>query len=100
MPDAEKNNIFAYQSLPVDVVEPGPLTTRVPVPDTFEYPRSPTAFGLSVPGDSGFSYVPTEESSEARIVEDSTGRYLELSWVIEPTTFGFKPYPNYTFWIT
>jgi hypothetical protein len=96
---ADRGNDFAYQSEPFDVLEPGPVTVRIPVPETFDYPRSPSGFGLSVPGDSSFSIVPTEESSEARIVEDASRRYLELRWVVEPSEFGFKPYPNYTIWI-
>jgi hypothetical protein len=88
----------AFQSLPIDILEPGIYTVRFPVDDSFDYPRKPTGFGMAGPDDRGFMIDVVEE--QPQIVDNGSERYFDLPLKFMALDSGeFKPYPRLSIWL-
>jgi hypothetical protein len=86
---------FAYQSLPVDITEPGPYTVLIgPVDDWFTFPTNPSSVAMNTPGDEQFVVL----FQQGRVVDHGGQRYLEAQLVVQERG-EFAPYSGFTVWI-
>lgn len=85
---------WAFESMPIDVSSPGVYVLRFgPLPNTFHYPRSPSAFALSTPWDERFAIT---VSGAARTVAVDGLLYFEVPVSVSQFV---APYPDLTAWI-
>jgi hypothetical protein len=86
---------WAYQSVPVDIESLGQYTLLVgPVPDSFDYPRSPLTFAMNTPQDEAFSVG----LLGAEMISDGSNRFLQVT--VEIVENGpFEPYLDFSVWV-